>query len=193
MASKKYRTVAEASYIPEGQYIRDLSAEDLRARLATLMPVVWKRVATIKKSGLDPVAELPPLSYRGKSRAELEHIFFQQRYWLTNRMTSSVKGIRALARQTAKNLGISVNKYKDLTKDQIRGLFETFHKIQEIREDWFTGKYSAKYLKTVRREYLKNPNGDINDIVKKLQKVYEDEQGKNNRIYQNESFTELSR
>ena len=191
MANKKYPTVASAMKLEEGQYVRDLTADDLRMRLQTLSPVVWKRVATIKKSGLTPIADLPQVSYRNKTRSELEHIFWQQREFIQNRETGSVTGIKNIMRETAKNLGMSFKSYRELDEEQIGKIFEVFHKVQELRPEWFTGKYSASYLKKVRLAVLKHGEDDPGEIVKKLQKVYDKEQGKDSKLYGSEQFTSV--
>lgn len=171
--SKKYKTNKAALSIPQGTYIRDLSKAELTARLQKLQGTVRSRAHRLRQAGYAAVAEIPATSIRGKTRAQLAHQFTATKLWLEGRQTSTVSGARAVFERTAANLGLSTKGLGRMSKKKIGKVFETFHKIQEIRPEWFTGKYSNEYLAEVRKGVEKGLT--VNQIAKQLQDIYDKE------------------
>lgn len=189
MANKNYRTVKEALAIPDGKTIQDLSAKDLRDRLQTIVPVTFKREANLRKQGLDVLSTLPETKYRGKTRAELMHIFTHNKYWLEEVQSATVRGAKKIAKRTAENLGINLKQYKSIPYNEISKIFGEFHKLQELRPEWFVGKYSEDYLKTVSTEVL-NGTTDITTIIDKLEKIRRKELQADEELFSDEDFGE---
>lgn len=193
MASKKYRTLQDALTLPAGKTIADLDKKDLQERLATVVPVTWKRKANLAKAGLENVstAELPDTKYGGKNRSELAHIFAQNKLWLERRDSSTVRGARRIAERTMTNLGFDKKAYKTMDKNLIGKMFEEFHKLQELRPDWFIGKYSEDYLRTIAQELATTGKKDIMDIIDKLTEVRRKEQDYNAKVYGDEDIGDI--
>ena len=184
--TKKFKTNKAALYIKEGTYIRDMSKAELTARLKKLQGTVRSRKMRLQKAGYVSVAEIPETRISGKTRSQLAHQFFATKLWLEGRQTSTVKGARAVFNQTARNLGLTTKGLNRMSKKKISNVFETFHKIQEIRPEWFTGKYSNEYLTEVRKGVEKGQT--VNQIVKRLQSIYEQEVGEDSQRFRGNSF-----
>lgn len=191
MASKKYRTMGDALALPSGTYIRDLTERDLKERLATLTPVVWKRAHNLKKAGLDKITNIPEYHYKGKTHKELQHIYNNIRTWLLERKTSTVRGARQVAEQTMRHLGLDPKSYKNVDPTYVGKVFEEFHKLQNLRPDWFVGNYSEDYLITIVEEVKSRPNMDITDIYNMMVDINRKEQEYNAKVYGDEDISDI--
>lgn len=193
MASKKYPTLKAALDLPEGYNIRNLTTADLQARLQTVIPVVWKRAKRFEASGT-PMMATPVTSYpRNASRAVLEEIFRQNRDFL-ERKTSTIRGARAVIKETKKRLAERDPAFKDLTAKQTGKVFDILEKIKELRPEWFTSRGDSD---PVLSEILNNVNyrrgakRNALEIVRELEERYDEEAGDTEDLFGREEFMDI--
>lgn len=193
MASKKYPTLKAALDLPEGFNIRNLTTADLQARLQTVIPVVWKRAKRFEASGI-PMMATPVTSYpRNASRAVLEEIFRQNRDFL-KRKTSTIRGARAVIKETRKRLAERDPAFKDLTAKQTGKVFDILEKIKELRPEWFTSRGDSD---PVLSEILNNVNyrrgakRNALEIVRELEERYDEEAGETEDLFGREEYMDI--